>query len=356
MIIQNSPQNEKTKALVDKFLKGKVEKYILGLNENSKKLANIVNIDGYIDDFTANKLYNNVKVYKSNEIINKEAIVVSSSLAIYPHSAIKSLCKSGFKNILSILDVAKYDGLNLGFINFAKEDLENNYNKYEMIFNNLKDDESRNVFENIVNFRFNLDLNYMKSFVVDIKTQYFEDFLNLQSGEVFADVGGFDGQTSAEFIRRCPDYKSIYIFEPSEKNLNKAKENLKHQRDIDFISKGLSNQKEVLKFNADFGSSSVISEQGTISLEVDTLDHLINEKISFIKIDIEGWERMAIEGMRNHILNDHPKMAISVYHKVDDFWKIPEQVFAIRHDYDIYMRHYTEGTDETVMFFMPKQS
>lgn len=354
MIIKNSPQNEKTKALVDKFLKGKVEKYILGLNENSKKLANIVNIDGYVDDFTVNKLYNNVKIYKSNEITNKEAIVVSSSLAIYPHSAIKSLCKSGFKNILSILDVAKYDGLNLGFMSFAKEDLENNYNKYEMVFNNLKDDESRNIFENIINFRFNLDLNYMKSFVVDIKTQYFEDFLNLQSGEVFADVGGFDGQTSAEFIRRCPNYKSIYIFEPSEKNLNKAKENLKHQRDIDFISKGLSNQKEVLKFNADFGSSSVISEQGTISLEVDTLDHLINEKISFIKIDIEGWERMAIEGMRNHILNDHPKMAISVYHKVDDFWKIPEQVFAIRHDYDIYMRHYTEGTDETVMFFMPK--
>lgn len=138
--------------------------------------------------------------------------------------------------------------------------------------------------------------------------------------------------------------------------MNKAKENLKNQRDIVFISKGLSNQKEVLKFNADFGSSSVISEQGAIFLEVDTLDHLVNEKISFIKIDIEGWERMAIEGMRNHILNDHPKMAISVYHKADDFWKIPEQVFSIRHDYDIYMRHYTEGTDETVMFFMPKQS
>lgn len=353
MIIQNSPQNEKTKALVDKFLKGKVEKYILGLNENSKKLANIVNIDGYIDDFNENKLYNNVKVYKSNEIINKEAIVVSSSLAIYPHSAIKSLCKSGFKNILSILDVAKYDGLNLGFINFAKEDLENNYNKYEMIFNNLKDDESRNVFENIVNFRFNLDLNYMKSFVVDIKTQYFEDFLNLQSGEVFADVGGFDGQTSAEFIRRCPDYKSIYIFEPSENNLTKAKENLKNYRNVNFISKGLSNQKDILKFDAEPGSASIISEKGTTVIEVDTLDNLVQEKVSFIKIDIEGWERMAIEGMRNHILNDHPKMAISVYHKVDDFWKIPEQVFAIRHDYDIYMRHYTEGTDETVMFFIP---
>ena len=58
--------------------------------------------------------------------------------------------------------------------------------------------------------------------------------------------------------------------------------------------------------------------------------------------------------VKEHIKNDYPKMAISVYHKVDDFWKIPEQIFSIRSDYDLYIRHYTEGTDETVMFFLPK--
>lgn len=42
--------------------------------------------------------------------------------------------------------------------------------------------------------------------------------------------------------------------------------------------------------------------------------------------------------------------------KVDVFWKIPEQIFTIRDDYEIYMRHYTEGTDETVMFFIPKET
>jgi FkbM family methyltransferase len=352
--IHNNHQNEQIKWLVDKFLTGNIEKYILGLNENSKKLANIVNINGYIDDFSIDKIYNNINIYKSSKILNKEAIIVSSSLAIYPHSAIKSLRKNEFKNILSILEIAKYSDFNLGFISSAKKDLENNLNKYNVVFNFLKDNESKIIFENIINFRFNFDLSYMKSFIVDIEGQYFEDFLNLQRGEVFIDVGGFDGKTSVEFIKRCPNYKSIYIFEPSENNLTKAKENLKNYRNVNFISKGLSNQKDVLKFNADFGSASVISEHGTIILEVDTLDNLINEKVSFIKIDIEGWESMAIEGMRNHILNDHPKIAISVYHKVDDFWKIPEQVFAIRHDYDIYMRHYTEGTDETVMFFMPK--
>lgn len=33
---------------------------------------------------------------------------------------------------------------------------------------------------------------------------------------------------------------------------------------------------------------------------------------------------------------------------------IEQANFAIRDDYDIYLRHYTEGTDETIMFFMPK--
>ncbi|MFA6740691.1 MAG: FkbM family methyltransferase [Arcobacteraceae bacterium] len=128
-----------------------------------------------------------------------------------------------------------------------------------------------------------------------------------------------------------------------------------NNKNVNFISKGLSNHKDTLKFDMGSGSASKISEIGAITIEVDTLDNLVKEKITFIKMDIEGAEGLAIEGMKNHILNDYPKMAISVYHKVDDFWKIPQQIFNIRNDYDIYMRHYTEGTDETVMFFIPKR-
>lgn len=195
----------------------------------------------------------------------------------------------------------------------------------------------------------------MKSYKVDSKGQYFEEFLDLKDGEVFIDAGGFDGQTSIEFIKHCPNYKSIYIFEPDIINLEMAKKNLVKHKNVNFISKGLSNHKDTLKFDMGSGSASKISEIGAITIEVDTLDNLVKEKITFIKMDIEGAEGLAIEGMKNHILNDYPKMAISVYHKVDDFWKIPQQIFNIRNDYDIYMRHYTEGTDETVMFFIPKR-
>lgn len=80
------------------------------------------------------------------------------------------------------------------------------------------------------------------------------------------------------------------------------------------------------------GSLSHISEDATVEINVDTLDNLVNKKVIFIK------------------------MAISVYYKADNFWKIPEQVLNIRDDYDLYMRQYTEGTDETVMFFMPREA
>ena len=71
-------------------------------------------------------------------------------------------------------------------------------------------------------------------------------------------------------------------------------------------------------------------------------------------MDIEGNEIAAINGAKKTILRNHPKLAICVYHKGDDFVSIPQAVFRIRKDYDVYLRHYTQGIFETVMFFVPK--
>ncbi len=70
-------------------------------------------------------------------------------------------------------------------------------------------------------------------------------------------------------------------------------------------------------------------------------------------MDIEGYEQKAIEGAKKIIRTYHPRLAISVYHQKNDFWKIPELILNIRTDYDIYLRHYTEGISETIMFFIP---
>ena len=70
-------------------------------------------------------------------------------------------------------------------------------------------------------------------------------------------------------------------------------------------------------------------------------------------MDLEGWELKALQGSERHIANDQPILAISVYHSIDDFWRIPQYIMSVNNKYKIYLRHYTEGWSETVMYFLP---
>lgn len=53
------------------------------------------------------------------------------------------------------------------------------------------------------------------------------------------------------------------------------------------------------------------------------------------------------------VMEYHPRLAISVYHRTDDLGCIPELVLWYRDDYSLCLRHYTEGVAETVLFFAP---
>jgi len=117
---------------------------------------------------------------------------------------------------------------------------------------------------------------------------------------------------------------------------------------------GLSNKIDQLNFNENSGSSSSIIKNGQNIISTSTLDLLISEPVSFIKMDIEGWEMKAIEGCINHIINDTPKLAITVYHNASDFIEIPKYILSFNNNYNIYLRHYTSGWSETVMYFVPK--
>lgn len=59
-----------------------------------------------------------------------------------------------------------------------------------------------------------------------------------------------------------------------------------------------------------------------------------------IKMDIEGSEVKAIDGAKNHIIDDHPKLLISVYHNHEDIWKIPRMIEEICSGYTFYLRFY----------------
>jgi hypothetical protein len=75
--------------------------------------------------------------------------------------------------------------------------------------------------------------------------------------------------------------------------------------------------------------------------------------LTWLKMDIEGSEVSALQGSVRTISRYRPRLAICVYHLASDLWQIPRLVLNIDSRYAIYLRHYTEGVVETVMYFVP---
>ena len=73
-------------------------------------------------------------------------------------------------------------------------------------------------------------------------------------------------------------------------------------------------------------------------IEVVSLDDDLMEKVTLIKMDIEGAEQAALSGCRRHIKEEMPKLLISVYHNNEDIWKIPRMVEEMNSNYRFYLR------------------
>lgn len=329
-------------------------KYILGRNIYAESVAKHVRVDGFIDDYTSDNEYLGCSVVKL-AAVPKNALVLNVAGG-RPLSARQRLDEAGLRN-LDYFSFYKHSGIPLIPMRFNEgfeEEFNANEDKYVWIYSLLRDEDSRHAFKKLVSFRLDYDIKFLEGFSWKEDVQYFESFLKLRpEGETFIDVGGFNGYTSLEFIKRCPGYKSIHIFEPEPSNYQKCLKSVESYKNIHVHNLGLSRTKATLKIDVQ-GSASAVSEDGAVTIAVDKLDHVLSDAPSFIKIDIEGEEIAAIEGAYNTILTHHPRLAISVYHKPGDFWKIPKLILSIRDDYDVYMRHYTECIYETVMFFVQK--
>jgi FkbM family methyltransferase len=223
---------------------------------------------------------------------------------------------------------------------------------YETIFGRLADEASKKTMLDTFRLRLSADPSYMHDYGVRADEQYFENFLNLEEGVSFADVGGFDGDTTEKLLQRYPGYSKVHFFEPSVQNLDKAKRRLGSYQVVSYYHNGVSNYAGEAMLSGEAGPTCAFSDKGEERVEVNTLDNLVADSIDFIKMDIEGFELKAIEGARRHIADSRTKLAIAAYHKPGDIRCICDFVLALRPQAKVYLRHYTEGVSESILFFV----
>lgn len=332
-------------------------RYVLGRNEHAASLCRSIEMTGVIDDFAPPGMqWNGLPMMKGSEV-PPQAIVINCALSISPVSAARRLSELRIAGVLSLADLCQaFPGRFAlpDFVRQTREDLVTNGSHWERLAGALEDAESKKVLNDVLKFRVSADYVAMSGYTVRLREQYFETFLGLSDEEVFVDAGGFDGDTAEEFCSRFPGYRSVLLFEPSDNNMQKAWMRLKDHRDIQFFALGLSDAVGTLFFNPDAGPASAVGDVASGQIAVTTLDQQVREKVSFIKMDLEGWEMKALAGSQRHIREDHPRLAIAVYHHPADFWRVFEFVRNVHADYKVFLRHYTEGWSETVMYFVPK--
>jgi FkbM family methyltransferase len=342
--------------LCEKILSGRYKIYLLGTNEWAIDIAKYLNIEAYINEFSTEKHFNEKPLLHDLGSVDKhDGIIISCNVLGRPWT-VKSKLDQSFLINIDYFSFWRFSGLPLmdsrGWSHFRESfDLK----MYSDLYDALEDSYSKVVLENIINFRLTQDMSYLKFFPDRQIHQYFESFLELNE-EIFVDIGGFDGFTSKQYLFNYPNSKGVKFFEPDASNLKHAKYKLGSSSDlVEYFEFGVGNKNEQLRF-AHSGSASSISEEGDQLINITTIDDALQAEFKnthsyYLKMDIEGWELNALEGAKNFIRSKRPKLAICVYHKPHDFIMVFKYIKQLVPDYKVSLRHYTEGIDETVLYF-----
>lgn len=229
-----------------------------------------------------------------------------------------------------------------------KKYLNDNIYRVNRVYANLTDDFSKKTLNQMIKTRLSWNEKYLKE--VKAKDMYFISELDFKDNETFLDGGAYDGDTAIEFINKVDGkFKKIYCVEPNKLNYEKIKKLSSSYMDnkIELIPYGISDREGEVFFAGE-KTGYHISTSGTKTL-IKTIDSL-NIKPTFIKLDIQGEELSALKGAEKTIREFKPKMAICVYHKMEDILDVTEWILNLNMEYKIFLRHHADDINDTVLY------
>ncbi len=155
---------------------------------------------------------------------------------------------------------------------------------------------------------------YYEPFVIDIAQKY------LKQGDIVLDIGANIGYFTLTFAKIVGPTGKVYAFEPNSENMNILKKNVEVNgyTNVIFIEKAVSNKNGKLRLYLSDDSSTRHSVHkneycGSSFIEIDAvkLDDFfdVGQKVHFIKLDVEGAEFDALQGM-SRLLGDNEKISM----------------------------------------------
>lgn len=311
------------------------KKYILELEKNNIIISGIIIDDHYLDESIIQEIRYPIiclSQFLNNDIyMDSQIIVAFFKFTQTQYKILKQITSNIYFYDFSCVALFKYD----------YEYIMNNFDRIVNVYNKLKDKKSKVLLEAYINQRISGNTNYCKELV--IKHRYYpKEIIQFEDNEIFVDCGAFDGDSINEFLeileeQKIKKYTHIYALEPDSSNFKKLK--TLPIKNITYINKGAYSYSGNISFSGDQGKSSSIDvDSNNISkIEVDKLDNMIDQKVTFIKMDIQGAEEEALKGGINLLKKFKPKLSICIAHRPQDIFIIIEFLESLNLQYEYYL-------------------
>ena len=177
-------------------------------------------------------------------------------------------------------------------------------------------------------------------------------------GDRVIDAGGCFGDTALGFADAVGTAGHVYVFDPLPRHCRIMREQLA-------LNPILAPRLSVLPYGLADRANDIapLAEDGVIdpgarvdehAMPMTTIDAAVAKaaapRVDFIKMDIEGSELAALRGAEETIRRWRPKLAISLYHRYEDFITIPAWIDALGLGYRFFLDHYSIHAEETVLY------
>jgi|SRR5215471_557914 len=266
---------------------------------------------------------------------------------------IRDLSTRGFSDVLTMIDYINAfpdDGTSRYWLSPRSTYLDDEADVYGM-FALMEDEQSKYWVDRILRFRITGDYSALP--YPDRKNQYVSPDLPRWTNPLrFIDCGAFTGDTIELLLAVGYEVERILAFEPDPENFAQLAETFT-DRDRIFIPCGVASSNCSVQFTTGAGEGSHRVEAGGVSVQMVRIDDVAaGFGPNLIKMDIEGGELDAMKGARSTISRFKPGLALSLYHRPEDLWRIPLLIHDWNLGYRFFVRGHGNSSFESVLYAM----
>lgn len=231
-----------------------------------------------------------------------------------------------------------------------------NKERLEKVYNMLEDEKSKECYEDFMNSL--LAGNFFNQDLYTGNPYWNNDVITgLDDDEVIVHAGVFDGEDIRRALQENP-LVEIHGFEPNKQLCEMVGEKYREQNNVKLYPFALGEQEGEIYFDGNGSSGAIIEEQLRQDLAVAkekvstvSIDKMFaDKKVSLITLDVEGVEPEVLRGGAKVIRRDKPKMAVCVYHELEHYVSLAEQLKDMNEGYKFYFRQHSPLAIESVLY------